>query len=244
MREAREWASIAQLCDLTATSRGPHGRSKVLLHGAGSVVVTSHSQRLLEPAGCARRARATRAPFFLRATTQCSLSVLSEAIDGSPGARILLELAKQQSCVCGDGGLLVLALGTHLVLRAQRDERSSNIKPAAVIEARAARVRAAVVALSTSSVMIACGPMQGYTEALRMAIAYLDSDAAPVVMRMPWSDVTGGQARAAATLLSALMFVCARFFLQDPSRSSSPCSGARLRHAGAKKLLARLFSKR
>ena len=29
-----------------------------------------------------------------------------------------------------------------------------------------------------------------------MAIAYLDSDA-PVVMRMPWSDVTGGQARRA-----------------------------------------------
>ena len=61
----------------------------------------------------------------------------SEAIDGSPGARILLELAKQQSCVCGDGGLLVLALGTQLVLQAQRDERSLSIKPAAAIEARA-----------------------------------------------------------------------------------------------------------
>ena len=61
----------------------------------------------------------------------------SEAIDGSPGARILLELANQQSCVCGDGGLLVLALGTQLVLQAQRDERSLSIKPAAAIEARA-----------------------------------------------------------------------------------------------------------
>ena len=36
-------------------------------------------------------------------TRQCSRS---DAINGSPDAQVVLELAKQQSLVCGDGGLL------------------------------------------------------------------------------------------------------------------------------------------
>ena len=50
--KTQQLQELGRLHALVSSARGPCARTKVFLRGAGSVTVTSHSQRLLESLGC------------------------------------------------------------------------------------------------------------------------------------------------------------------------------------------------